>query len=643
MRFSTLYLFGDSAEIQNNLSILDSLFIVGLKFDLRVIGMTLLLLVYLPYLMLFWLKNNSLFLKWVRPSLSFLLLCIILLAFVDIGYFLFFGTPIDILIFGLFEDDTLAVIESGITDPNLILIGFIAPLTAIVLVWIFLKAGKALVSKSPLILIPQKSVWLVLLLPLLLLAARGSAGTFPLTLKQSSICSNSFINSLTQNAVFHLKYAYANRQNNNLNKSTSRILVEAKVKSIDELMLKAGFDASQPLLRKTATNPFLQKKPPHVIFAQMEGWSSHIALSDAPDNPVLGSFRKHAQQDYFLPYFFSNQNGTNPTIENILLNSPLTPLSQSNGYKTSFSLSNIKPFKDKGYDTLFLSGGYSSWRNHDIFWPKQGFNKYIGRTVIEDKFQVTAADNPWGIYDEYLFKYLQDDLPKRNKPAFIYVLTTNNHPPVRLPADYHPPDFNMKKMGFKDNLAHKKTLLSGFHYQTNALGNFLDWLKSSPLKDKVIVIATGDHPLRGFDDYASLERQYLRFSVPAYFYIPEKYNQFKSRSKDTINNLYGSHVDLFPTLFELALSDASYFAFGQSIINKTNNNSYGWNYKNTFLLKGGVIDAKTKMLYRWGKTSKTLLNPKGKAITKEQNKILKQEKYRVWLKEWLLYKDKERN
>ena len=642
MRFSTLYILGDSAEIQNNLSVLDELFIVGLKFDLRVIGITLLLLVYLPYMLLFWLKNSSLFLKWIKLSLSFSLLCIVLLAFVDIGYFLFFGTPIDILIFGLLEDDTLAVIESGITDPYLLLIGFIAPLTAIVLVWIFLKVGKALVSKSPLILIPEKSVWLVLLLPLLLLAARGSAGTFPLTLKQSSICSNSFINSLTQNAVFHLKYAYGNRKENNLNKSTSKILVEAKVKDIDELMQKSGFDASQPLLHKTPINPLLEKKPPHVIFVQMEGWSSHIALTDAPDNPVLGSFRKHAQQDYFLPYFFSNQNGTNPTIESILLNSPLTPLSQSSGYKTSFSMSNIRPFKEKGYDTLFLSGGYSSWRNHDVFWPKQGFNAYIGRTVIEDKFQVTAADNPWGVYDEYLFKYLQDDLPKRDKPAFFFVLTTNNHPPVRLPVDYHPPDFNVKSMGFKDNLAYKKTLLSGFHYQTNALGDFLDWLKNSPLKDDVIVVATGDHPLRGFDDYGSLERQYLRFSVPAYFYIPDKYNLLKSRSKDMINALYGSHVDLFPTLFELALSDASYFAFGSPIMKKASDNAYGWNYKDTVLLKEGVIDSKTKMLYAWSKQNKTLLNPNGKAVSEEQSKILKQEKYRQWLKEWLLYQDKDK-
>jgi len=643
MRFSTLLLFANPVDIQNNLSVMGDLAWTGLKFDLRVVGMSLLAFVYLPYLFFIWKKNNHLLIQWVKVSLSVLLALIIFIAFIDIGYFLFFGTPIDILIFGLFEDDTMAVVESGLSDYKLILVFIFALLTTFLLVWLFLKISRALLARAPLFIIPKRKWALIALLPLVMLAARGSAGTFPLTLKQSSVSSNSFINSLTQNAIFHLKYAINNRTENNLNKSSSKILAEAKVKDIDELLQKAGFDSKQPLLQKTAQNSFLENNPPHVIFVQMEGWSTHIALNDDPDDfPVLGSFRKHAKEDYFLPNFFCNQNGTNPTIENILLNSPLTPLSQSSGYKTSFSTSNVRPFKRKGYDAFFFSGGYSSWRNHDIFWPKQGFDKYIGRTVIEEKFQVKAKDNPWGAYDEYLFKYLESDLPKRNKATFYYILTTNNHPPVRLPADYHAPAFNLEKMGYTDDLEHKKLLLSGYHYQTNALGEFLDWLKNSPFKDKVIVVATGDHPLRGFDDYTSTEKKFLHFAVPAYFYLPKKYDIFKNRPKELIEKLYGSHADIFPTLFELALSDASYYSFGTPVMQKTLNDSYGWNYKNVFVTNDGVIDTKTKQLYTWSNPAKTRLKPEGKAISSQQQKIIEEEKYRIWLKEYLLYKDKER-
>jgi len=640
MRFTTLYFFGDPADIQNNYPVLDDLFILGLRFDLRIIGIVLLLFVYLPYLFLFWLKNDSLYIGWIKFSLSFSLSSIVFLAFIDIGYFVFFGTPIDILIFGLFEDDTLAVIKSGVANPRLILISIIAPIVILALILVFLKYSKTLSLIDSIRIIPQKPWLIIFLLPLLLLAARGSVGTFPLTLKQSSISNNSFINSLTQNAIFHLKYALDNRKENNFNKSSKEILSEAKVKNIDELIDKAGYSSFQPLIRNTAKNNLLEKKPPHVIFVLMEGWSSHIALNDSEDIPVLGSFRKHAKQDYFLPYFFSNQFGTNPSIENILLNTPLTPLSQSSGYKTSFSLSNITPFKKNGYSTTFYSGGYSSWRNHDIFWPKQGFDEYIGRTTIEDKYQL-KADNPWGTYDEYVFKYLKEALVKKENPSFSFVLTTNNHPPVHLPADYIPPKFKVQAMGFKDNTEQKSIALSGYHYQTNALGDFLDWLKKSDLSNDVIVIATGDHPLRGFDDYTGVKKQFLRYGVPAYFYIPEQYDQFKMLPKQELENFYGSHADIFPTLFELALSETPYYAFGTPVMKKTSDTAYGWNYKDAMILKGGIIDVQNKKLFRWDEKNKLLLKSKSSEISAEQIKIIKQEKYRKWLKEWLLYEDKE--
>lgn len=640
MRFITLFLFAETTIIHNNIHVLGDLFWVGLRFDLRIIGIALLLLVYLPYLLLFWIKKRTLLQVWVKLSLSFLLAVIILLAFVDIGYFLFFGTPIDILIFGLFEDDTGAVIKSALTNPYLVLIGILSPLSIGFFVYLFLKLSKSWVNKGMARLIPKKAWFLLLLLPFLLITARGSIGTFPLSLKQSAISGNSFINSLTQNAVFHLNYAYANRKENNLNKSTSKILKETGVESFQALSLKAGFSKTNPLIKHTPGNIFLEKKPPHIVFVLMEGWSSQIALSDSKALPVLGSFRKHAKEDYFLPYFFSNQNGTNPSIESILLNSPLTPLSQSSGYRTRFATSNIKPFKEKGYQTFFLSGGYSSWRNHDIFWPLQGFDQYIDRTMIEKRYKV-HADNPWGVYDEFVFRYLEDDLPARTKPSFTFLLTTNNHPPVRLPKSYKPPEFHISKLGFREDQTHKKTALSGYHYQTNALGNFLDWLKSSKLRDDVIVVATGDHPLRGFDDYTPVEKSFFRHAVPVYLYIPKQYNRLATRPKSEINSLIGSHVDIFPSLFELALSDAPYYAFGKSILEKTKQDAYGWNYQNAFILKEGVIDSKTMTLHYWNTRNKNLIDTSSHKLNKQQVRIIEQEKYRRSLKEWLLYKDKE--
>jgi phosphoglycerol transferase MdoB-like AlkP superfamily enzyme len=638
IRFASLFFFADSHDIQSNISVLDNLFIIGLRFDLRLIGIILLLFIYLPYLFLFWLKNKRYLLYWTRFILSLSLACIVLLAFTDIGYLLFFGTTIDILIFGLIEDDTQAVIASGISDPRLLLIVFTTVLIGALIIIAYLKLSNRNHQNTILPAIFNKHWGLLLIIPVLLVASRGSIDTFPLSQRQSSICTNSFINSLTQNAVFHLNYAYINHQENSFNLSTKEILALAKVANSKELQQKAGFNQQHPLQRHTASSALLESKPPHVVFVLMEGWSAHIALNDSAANPVLGRFKKHAKEDYFLTSFFSNQYGTNPSIENILLNTPITPVSQSSAYKSTFSMSNVLPFKRKGYQTAFIAGGYSSWRNHDAFWPHQGFDHYIDRSIIEKKYQV-HADNPWGVYDEYLFRYVQDKLLKADKPTFSFVLTTNNHPPVRLPPEHIPPKFAPEKLGISSDLAHKRTMLAGYHYQTDALGGFVDWLKSSKLKQNVIVVATGDHILKGFANYNSIEKQFLRYAVPAYFYIPEAYNQLNKRTKDEINHLLGSHVDLFPTLFELSLSNASYYAFGSSLMHKTKDNAYGWIDGKAYLVNQGVIDKKTNTLYQWNKQNKMLLETKDYPLLAQHNKIIEQEKYRRWLKLWLLYKD----
>ena len=440
--------------------------------------------------------------------------------------------------------------------------------------------------------------------------------------------------------MFHLYYAFSDRRQNGFNQSTRKILKLANVKTIEELAIKAGYSDTNPVLKKTSDNILLKQKPPHVVFVLMEGWTSHIAMSDSASNPVLGAFKAHAQQDYFLPYFFSNQSGTNPTIENILMNSPITPLSQSSGYKTKFSMSNLLPFKRAGYQTTFLSGGASSWRNHGLFWTKQGFDKYIGRSIIEDKYQV-KADNPWGVYDEYLFRYLEESLLDQKAPSFSFVLTTNNHPPVKLPSDYISPEFDAALMDIDGDRNHQNSVLQGYRYQTDALGQFLSWLKNSELKNDVIVVATGDHVLKGFGDYQSIENQFARYAVATYLYIPEQYDQLNTRSKQTVNALFGSHADLMPTIFELALSNASYYDFGTSLMHKTKNNAYGWITQDALIDKQGIVDTKTNKVFPWDISSKIKLTRNIYDANQQQLETIQQEHYRRLYKMWLLYNDKE--
>ncbi|SFV65479.1 Phosphoglycerol transferase [hydrothermal vent metagenome] len=609
---------------------------MGFRFDLRAVANSILLFVYLPALFLVNFKKPLFFYYWTKFILGFLLIVIVLISFIDLGFYSFFGNEINPLIFGITEDGFTAVFDSFKDDINLVILSIISIFTMIFVVKIFNNNTKNIPE------INSRKWWvqliiLLALMPLLVLAARGGWGTFPLSRAYISISPNTFINSLSSNGIYHLYDAVQDNKKNRLYQSTQEILKISKSKNLLELIKKSGFNENNPLIKITNKNSFLEENPPHIIFVQMEGWSSSIALTES--KKTLGEFYKHSKEDYFFTHFLSNKYGTNPTLENLLLNSPITPLSQSNIDKLQFKTFNIIPYKKAGYQTEFLSSGYSSWRRLNYFWTNK-FDKFLGRSTIEKKYNVSST-NPWGIYEENLFDLLKDEIKNSKDPLFSFVLTTNNHLPVVLPDNWKKPKFDMQLFNNIFNSKIDKKMLNAFSYQTDAFGHFMTWLKHSKFKDKVIVVATGDHVLKGFSNLNNAEELYMKYAVATYFYIPKKYDKLQN-----INlNIAGSHNDLFPTLFELSLSNTKYYNFGTAIMNKNQKTAYGYNDGNqnhTFITKEGMIDADKKMLYTWDKNNRLFVKKQGIKINNKQKITISKEKYRDFLKKFLIYQDIEK-
>jgi phosphoglycerol transferase MdoB-like AlkP superfamily enzyme len=660
VRVGNLLAFGDWQDLSQSTRFLDSFFIRGFRFDLKLLSSILILVFWLPVVIFSWFVAEKYFSLYLRVALKIFMVFVVFLIFVDIGYIFYFQKPIDVLIFGLFEDDTSAVISTIFDDYNLLLLfaGFIV--TAVIMLWLFskllasprFKFNKAAESKVRPVAGTKRQLiaWFISFLFLFVLA-RGSLDSFPLQRKHASVSDNTFLNQMVMNSAFNLYYAYRDKGVNNQAIFKQDILKANKLSSLQELIASAGYSDKQPLQRTTVANEALEKARLHVIFVLMEGWSSQIALAQSEDNNVLGEFERHAQVDHFYPRFFANQYATNPSVEALLLSSPITPLSQSVANETHFSLSNVLPFKRQDYQTLFLSGGYSSWRNHNNFWLKQGFDRYLGRSQIENYFNVDASDNPWGVYDEFLFKYLKQallDAEKENRLSFNFVLTTNNHPPVRLPESYRAPPLDVTAYGIDKADQKKHSMLTGYHYQSDQLGRFLSWLKNSEFKDKVIVVATGDHPLRHFADNKAAVKKFLHYSVPAYFYVPEAFDQLTKTTED----IPGSHNDLFPTLYELALSNATYYNFGQPIMEKNKADAYGWAGQGEFIFSDGVADSANKLFYPWaagrngsglnGAGSSGLLSSDATEMPADRSEIIRREYYRKILKQYLLVQDYKR-
>jgi phosphoglycerol transferase MdoB-like AlkP superfamily enzyme len=165
-------------------------------------------------------------------------------------------------------------------------------------------------------------------------------------------------------------------------------------------------------------------------------------------------------------------------------------------------------------------------------------------------------------------------------------LTTNNHPPYTIPKEY-----KSNSLVFSDDL--KKHLTGSmdlakkrFHdyaYALDTLGEFLDNVKTTDLKNNTVVAVTADNNtvegIMKYDDYYNTTKL-----IPFYLYLP-KYLMPKTPIDVT---LASSHKDIFPTLYNLTLSDANYTAIGTNLLDKKHIHC-GFNDAGVIMSKDGAF------------------------------------------------------
>ena len=319
-----------------------------------------------------------------------------------------FQAHINILIFGFFQDDTGAVMQSVWSDYPLVrvLLGLLG--TVLLFRFIFKKLFH-LPKKTANYSLPLALVICIFSLGLFLSAMRASFGTFPVQIDDANISDNAKVNLIPVNGVFALKEALsvASIQNKlkEFDSEIKAIRYTDPVKSVTdyfgaEITDDSGFEES--FFSVTDSNTFAKENPPNVIFFLMESMSNNNLFLHSPQLNVLGALEPHflAQSKYC-------------TIQ----------------YPSSVAI----PFKENRYSTTFITGGKLNWRNINTFIPYQGFDVVEGDANIKTAIPSTQ-ECEWGVYDEFLFEHVFNKLKQAaGKPQMIFSLTTTNHTPFHLP------------------------------------------------------------------------------------------------------------------------------------------------------------------------------------------------------------------
>ena len=575
--------YGTGAELISIPGYVLKAFYMGVRFDLVIIAY-INALVSLTLLVVLLVRRSTLFGLWyaaLKYYYSAMYFIVFFILAVDFGFYSYFKNHINILIFGVFEDDTWALLSTFNDNYPLylaipIIIAMIGGLFFLAR-WILNcrhdDAQDAVESTSSYYR-RISTGWFVLLL-VNFAAARGSFGLFPLGTMHAEISPNLFVNQVAINGIFTLQQALEARMNDRDDSSLADELgykdnsaqAFADYIGIDPAVIANGTPAQlvEYLKKTTSKNPALEARRPHVVLIMMEGFGSDLLRYHSPTFNVLGELEKHFKEDYLFTHFLSGDVGTIGSIETVVTNTLKRPgskaITQSKYAFSTHITGAAVPFKRAGYQSYFMYGGNAAWRDIVALNTNAGFDATEGCGAMDPNY----PQNQWGVYDEYLFDHIYRKLEKNaDTPTFVFAMTTTNHPPYSLPEGYTllpltvPASWEKKITGDRQ-LAQLR--FATYQYSNQKVGEFISRIKASPLGEHTIIAITGDHNFWSVFDYP-VENLLWLDSVPLYVYLPPKLRPSVPVDRDT----FGSHSDIMPTLYHAALSDAVYYAVGTNML-----------------------------------------------------------------------------
>lgn len=529
-------------------------------------------------------KSIGICIKFTRYYYAVLWAIIALISVAEFYFYDNFECRYNVVFFDFFDEGPLGLLRTMWEDyPCMSILAFIVAVGCMV-AYAGKHIGRKSVAPRSWMGVKASIVCIVLIAGITFIFMRGSVSTYTLQVEAFIVSPDENINNAVPNALYMLKKAYKERKESFKLMSDEKVLREDGFSSLEEAESVAALTADNIF----STAKALEKEQPNILLIMNESWSSYLVNFDKGDTlDLLCSLRSHLNEDILLKKFQSVRNGTVYSLESVILAMPYLHYFQSRYRYDSLATSIAYPLKKSGYSTRFITGMDPTWENLNEALKVQYFDRIDGRVQVMEAIEGSTASQI-GVYDEFLYTYLAQELEKgiaEGKPQFIMTLTTTNHPPFTYPENMNLPPLNehwYSSPALTGNHDVKTKYGLGAQYSNRCLGDFLTWLKSSPFAQNTVVIATGDHNVRSILNYDVVPSN-QKHSVPFYIYLPPKY-AISNDAKKEIEERYGCHYDILPTIAGLALKEGvEYLNIGNNILDtlKKNDCYYSYNEKLT--------------------------------------------------------------
>ena len=547
--------------------------LVGSVFDLGVAT-----LVALPFVLLVWLTPDTARGRWVLAPLALVasILAFGMFVFVAAAEFVFwneFGTRFNFIAvdYLIYTSEVIGNIRESYPVP--LLLGMIGTLTAVLVALVIRPLWRATAPAHS--TLRQRSVSFLVFLALAFASGVGlddRLKDFTTHAASAQLASNGwfeFVHAFRHNEIDYEQFYRT------LPRSRAAGLLRSKLESGDATRFVSG--SALPIERQVvATRP---EQRLNVVLVSVESLSADFLSTFGNENKLTPRLDALAPQAMLFTHLYATGTRTVRGLEAITLSLPPTPghsVVKRPNNDNLFSLGRV--FAERGYEPIYLYGGYSYFDNMRDFFAGNGY------TVI-DRSQLASADihyeNIWGVADEDLFTLSLRELDKRAKvgrPFFAHIMTTSNHRPYTYPPG-------------RVDIASGTGRDGAVKYTDWAIGDFIDRARAKSWFDNTIFVIVADHcaSSRGKTDLP-IER----FHIPMLVYAPA---HVKAERIEQV----ASQIDIAPTL--LALLGFSYQSrfFGQDILTagKTNPRALLANYQTVGYLQDGVlVELRPKAEYR---------------------------------------------
>jgi len=316
----------------------------------------------------------------------------------------------------------------------------------------------------------------------------------------------------------------------------------------------------------------------NVVLVTVESLSADFMTAFGNDKALTPNLDRLAQESLFFTRLYATGLRTVRGLEAVTLSFPPTPgnsiVKRPNNAKL-FTLGEV--FNQRGYESLYLYGGYGYFDNMQDFFGGNGYTVIDRLAIAKENIH---HETIWGVADEDLFTQALEQLDRRHaagKMFYAHIMTTSNHRPFTYPAGR----IDIPSGTGRDGAV---------KYTDWAIGEFLSQARKRPWFDDTVFVILADHTSGG---RGKTDLTIENFHIPLMIWSPK---HIKPARIDTL----ASQIDVGPTL--LALLNVGYRSrfFGHDILHEgpAHQRAFMANYQTVGYLENGIL-AELRPQRRW--------------------------------------------